>query len=291
MGAEALLPRLSQEDLQVRGGEPLHELRRLLDEAVSVADEGAVVDDTAPGHETAVDVVGPAVDRAVVLDHVAERPGIHVLDHEPIRRGVRARLAPRSFAAQEDFAALPDPGRIALREEPAELVQMDPRRLAMDAHPRAGAGGESVEERDLRAAPRSSVFEVGEVAVAQTLLPVHAQPAQLAIAQGGHLGARAELAERIRHPDAVATQHPSAPPCARALAEADGVVDVLHPAAVVGHRDPASPELDPHPLGIRVERVVHQLADHVVRLVVRHALGEDHVRHGRRLAAAESALH
>ncbi len=123
------------------------------------------------------------------------------------------------------------------------------------------------------------------MAVAQALLPVDAQPVQLAGAQCRDLGARAELAQRIGHPDPVAAEHAAAAGRACALAEADRVVDVLHSVAVVGHRDAASPELDPHPLRVGVERVIDELADHVVRLVVRHALGEDHVRDGRRFAA------
>ena len=279
--AEAVLPRLAQVHLEVRGGDALHQLDRLLDEAVRVADERAVVDDAALPHQSAVDVVRHAVDLAAVLDHVGELACVHVLDHRPV-----LPLAP-----DEDLAPVPDAGRVALGEDPAELVERDPRRLAMDVDARAGGHVHGLEVGELAAARRPALVEVREVLVAQALLPVNAQPPQLPGAQGRDLGLRTQLAQGVGHPHPVAPEHAAAPPRPRALAEADRVVDVLHAGAVVRHRDGPPPELDPHLLRVRVERVVDQLADHVVRLVIRHALGEDHVRDGRGFAAAVVALH
>jgi len=226
-------------------------------------------------------VVGEAVDSAVVLDHVGERTRIHVLDHDPVL----------CLAAQVDLSALPDAGRVALDEEAAELVDVDAGGLAVNAHACPRGDGQVVEERQPARRLRLRFAEVGEVGVAQALLPVDAKLAQHAIAQRHHLGARPELAERIRHADAVAPEHTAAPPGARPLPEAHRVVDVLHAGTVVAHRDPAPPQLDPNALRVRVERVVHQLADHVVRLVVGHALAEDHVRDGGGFAAAVVAFH
>ena len=65
-----------EKHLEMRRGDPLEELRRILDETIRVADERAVVDHVSVRHQAAVDVIGQAADRAVVLDHVRESPWV-----------------------------------------------------------------------------------------------------------------------------------------------------------------------------------------------------------------------